>query len=398
MNESSEIVVTNSHELLACCEDVARNAVFGFDTEFIGEQSYRPQLCLIQVATPERLYLIDPIVVNDLTPFWDLVANPDQTTVVHAGREEIRMCAHQLGRPPANVFDVQIAAGLVGVGYPVSHASLVHQILKVRLVKGETLTDWSRRPLTKQQIRYAYDDVRYLLALHAKLLSRLKDMNRLEWAIEEFQSLQSRSLETDPEREPWRKLRGLGGLDRTQLAIVREIFNWREIRAGLINRPARYILRDDLIVEIARRLPENERELTVMRGVTRHDLTGLLAAIERGRTMIAENCPVPLERDSDQPQVGLLTNFLSAALGSYCMQEKLTLALATTTQEIKSIVRARLMNEEPPSGLALTRGWRAMHILPLILDLLEGRRRVRIGHLDSMAPLTIESDSQPNNR
>lgn len=389
MSGHSEVVVTKQSELQDCCADIASGEVFGFDTEFIGEQSYRPRLCLVQVATATRLYLIDPLALSDLQPFWELVADQSRTTVVHAGREEIRMCIHQLGRPPANVFDVQVAAGLVGVGYPISHASLVHQLLKVRLSKGETLTDWSRRPLTKQQIRYAYDDVRYLLPIHSRLARQLHEMNRHDWANEEFQSLQIRSLETDPEREPWRKLRGLGGLDRSQLAVVREVFAWRDERAGIINRPARYVLRDDLIVEIARKTPNDERDLTVIRGVTRHDLSGLLGAVERGRNLEEHLCPEPLERENDPAQLTQLTSFLAAALGSYCARERITMGLATTMQEIKQIVRARIAGQRSPTGLALTRGWRAKCILPLIDDLLEGRRQVRISELDSAAPLEI---------
>src|SRR5207237_5180955 len=166
--------------------------------------------------------------MEDLKCFWELVADPKRVAVVHAGREERRMCRHHLGRPASNIFDLQIAAGLIGAGYPAGHGTLVQQILRVRLNKGETLTDWSRRPLTKHQIRYAYDDVRYLLPLYDRIHRRLKELGRLEWAAEEFRVMERRWLADDPDLEPWRKLRGLGGLDCRRLAIVREGFAWRE--------------------------------------------------------------------------------------------------------------------------------------------------------------------------
>lgn len=386
MSHLPETIVTQSSELQECCEHISSSRLFGFDTEFIGEESYRPRLCLVQVATPDRLFLIDPLALENLTPFWELVADPDRVTVVHAGREEIRMCAHHLGRPPANVFDLQVAAGLVGAGYPTGHAGLVQQFLKVRIAKGETLTDWSRRPLTKHQVRYAYDDVRFLIPIYEKLSQRLTELERNDWAAEEFVTLQNRSIDGDPEREPWRKLRGLGGLDRKELAVVREIFSWREGRANKINRPARFILRDDLIVEIARRQPNSEHDLAVIRGVNKHDLAGLLAAIETGCQLPKEEWPDLAERDNDPPQVALIASFLLAALGSYCAEQRLTLSIAATSNDVKQLVRDSLANTKEFTDGPLHRGWRAIHVLPFLRSLLEGRRAMLIGETKSNAP------------
>ena len=157
MTEIPELIVACPEELAECCEHLANSPIFGYDTEFIGESTYHPKLCLVQVASPERLYLLDPIALPNLSPFWELVADPNRLTIVHAGREEIRICRQSFGKPPGNSFDLQIAAGLLGAGYPSGHAALVQQFLRVRIEKGETLTDWARRPLTPQQIQYAYD-------------------------------------------------------------------------------------------------------------------------------------------------------------------------------------------------------------------------------------------------
>src|SRR5262249_14390349 len=152
--------------------------------------------------------------------FWKLVIDPARQVVVHAGREEVRLCQLWAGSPPGNLFDLQIAAGLVGLTYPIGHGPLVNQVLRIRLAKGETLTEWRERPLTRNQIRYAFDDVRHLLSLHKELHERLDELGRLAWAAEEFERLTKNALARREETEKFRKLRGIGSLDRRRLAIV----------------------------------------------------------------------------------------------------------------------------------------------------------------------------------
>ena len=126
--------------------------MFGFDTEFVSEESFRPELCLVQVATPEDLFVIDAIAIGSLEAFWDLVTDGKRNVIVHAGREEIRICQHLSGKAPARLFDIQVAAGLIGIGYPAGYGTLVQTFAGTRLSKQETLTDWRIRPLTAEQI------------------------------------------------------------------------------------------------------------------------------------------------------------------------------------------------------------------------------------------------------
>jgi ribonuclease D len=242
-----ENLVTHPAQLVACLDHLAQAPAIGFDTEFVGEDAYRPELCLVQVATAEKLFVIDPFSCGPLDRFWQLLLDPAKTVVVHAGREDIRMCHFQVGRPPANVFDVQLAAGLVGFAYPMGYAGLVQDLLGQRMTKGETLTDWRRRPLLPAQVRYAFDDVRYLLPAWRKLTDRLRRFDRLAWAAEEFAGFVRKAIGEDVSVEKWRKLKGIGTLDRRGLAIAREVFAWREAFAERVNRPPRMLLRDDLI-------------------------------------------------------------------------------------------------------------------------------------------------------
>src|SRR5262249_52897795 len=247
MPDVKEEVISTPEQLTRCCEYLATQKVLGFDTEFVGEDTYHPRLCLVQVACAERLYLIDPFTAGPLDSFWKLLHDPERTSVVHAGREEVRLCRLLSAQAPANLFDLQLAAGLVGMTYPMGHGGLVNELLSVRLSKGETLTEWRRRPLTPEQVRYAFDDVRYLLRLYDKLHAKLKKLDRLGWLREECSRLETASEpDTMAADERWRKLKGVGSLDRKKLAVVRALFEWREARAEELNRPARTVVRDDL--------------------------------------------------------------------------------------------------------------------------------------------------------
>jgi ribonuclease D len=392
MADPQEQLVSQPHELAACCEYLAACRSFGFDTEFVGEDTYHPRLCLVQVATAERLFLIDPLTVGPLDAFWKLVVDPANLVVVHAGREEVRLCYLWSGQTPGNFFDLQIAAGLAGLAYPLGHGPLVGQLLGVQLAKGETLTEWRNRPLTRAQIRYAFDDVRYLLPLWQRLSARLDELGRAEWAREEFARLAVHATPEEPGAETarWRKLRGLGGLDRRRLAVVRELYQWREETAARTNRPARTIVRDDLLVEIARRNPNRERDLHVVRGLPRRDLEAILKAVERARALPLDQCPAVAEREQDPNQVGFVANVLQAVLGDLCARRHLAANLVASGQDVKLLVRARLQGGPLPAESLLTRGWRAEHILPDLLAVLDGRRSVRIADVRADAPFALE--------
>ena len=145
--------ITTDRALARLCADLASAESIAFDTEFVSEHSYRPELCLIQVAAGDRLAVIDPQPLASVRPFWELLAAPGHQTIVHAGREELLFCLGAVGKPPHDLFDVQIAAGLVGYEYPAGYSSLLAKLVGKRLQKGETRTDWRRRPLSAGQIK-----------------------------------------------------------------------------------------------------------------------------------------------------------------------------------------------------------------------------------------------------
>ncbi|HEV3081025.1 MAG TPA: HRDC domain-containing protein [Gemmataceae bacterium] len=384
-----EQIVGTAQDLSECCAYLETCSKFGFDTEFVGEETYHPRLCLVQVATAERLILIDPLTSGPLDAFWKLVVDPGRLVIVHAGREEVRLCRLWTGHVPGNLFDLQIAAGLAGLAYPLGHAALVSHALGVQIAKGETLTEWRERPLTPQQIRYAFDDVRYLLPLWRRLRDRLQERGREGWAREEFTRLAASAAPDEPALEKWRKLRGLGSLDRRRLAVVRELNHWREGVAARTNRPARTVVRDDLLIEIARRNPYREGDLSVIRGLPRRDVPAILQAVQRARALPLDECPELADREQDPPQVQLVTNVLLAVHGDFCTRQALAANLVANTQDIRGLVRARMNGESLPGGSLLMQGWRKEHVLPHLLAVLDGRRTLRIADIESETPLTV---------
>ena len=171
--------VSTAAQLETFCDELATAETIAFDTEFVSEHTYRSQLCLVQVCTPRQLAVIDPQTTGDLQRFWEVLARAGHQTVVHAGREELVFALHSVGKCPADLLDVQIAAGLMGMEYPAGYGSLLDRMLRVSAQKGETRTDWRKRPLSSQQIEYALDDVRYLIPLRDKITERLAKLGRL---------------------------------------------------------------------------------------------------------------------------------------------------------------------------------------------------------------------------
>ncbi|MFO0851206.1 MAG: hypothetical protein U0871_22010 [Gemmataceae bacterium] len=362
--------------------------VIGLDTEFVGEDSYRPELCLVQVSTPDRLAIIDPFACGPLDDFWEVLLDSRRTTVVHAGREECRMCHFAVGRPPATAFDTQIAAGLVGFTFPIGYAGLVQEVLGARARKGETLTDWRRRPLTHAQIRYAFDDVRFLLPLHHWLTTRMKRLDRLGWAEEEFAGYVREWVSDEAAAEKWRRLKGLGGLDRRELAVARGVR-----LAGGVRRPgepaAGTVLRDDLIAEIARRPPTRADDLATLRGLPRGEAGAILTAVRAAAAVPDADLPVPAERENDPPHVAALAGLLGVVLADVTARLRIASNLVATAQDLKGLVRARQPGGELPADSPLACGWRAAAIRPHLDAVLDGRAAVRVADPASTTPLSL---------
>lgn len=385
-----EQVVTRPDQLAELCQHLATQPVVAFDTEFVGEDSYRPDLCLVQVATPDRLAVIDPLTVGDVGPFWRLLLDPSRTTIAHAGREETRLCYFAVGHAPARLFDVQLAAALVGFSYPIGYGGIVQELIGQRTNKAETLTDWRRRPLTPAQMRYAFDDVRYLIPLYKLLTGRLRQLDRLGWADEEMAAFAKEWITDDPTGEKWRRVKGLGGLSRRELAVAREVYQWRDTFACRVNRPLRQIMRDDLLADIARRSPTRADELLNFRGIPRGEADAIAAAVRRGLSLPADQLPAPPERDNDPPHVGTLATLLGVVLADVAARNYLAANLVANTSDLKELVRSRQPGADPLStDSRLADGWRAEFIRPQLDAVLDGKSVLAVRDPRKPAPLVV---------
>ena len=178
--------IKTDRQLAELCHELRGAESIEFDTEFVSERTYRPQLCLVQVAWADRLAVIDTLAVSDVSPFWTVITEGNHETVVHAGREELAFALASVGRRPKRLFDVQIAAGMVGYEYPAGYGSLNAKILGEKINKGETRTNWHHRPLTQHQIQYALSDVVNLKLIRDKLHEGLQQLDRVLWFEDEM--------------------------------------------------------------------------------------------------------------------------------------------------------------------------------------------------------------------
>jgi ribonuclease D len=225
------------------------------------------------------------------------------------------------------------------------------------------------------------------------LSGELERRKRGDWAREEFARLLIQTAASVPgggnDGQRWRKLRGLGTLDRRRLGMVRELYLWREAKAEELNRPPRVIVRDDLLIEIVRRNPSRSRDLQPVRGLARRYLDEIVETLERARALPAHELPEAAERELDPPQIALVANVLGAVLADFAARNALAPNLLAASNDVKLLVRARCQGAPLPAESLLTRGWRAQHVLPELLAVLEGRRSLRVADVTKEAPFAL---------
>jgi ribonuclease D len=326
-----------------------------------------------------------------LTPFWEVVAADDHETIVHAGREELVFCLDASGKRPARLFDVQIAAGLAGYEYPAGYGSLLFKLLGKQLHKGETRTDWRRRPLSRQQIEYALDDVRHLQDMRDRLHARLTQLGRLAWMDAEMEAWQD-EVDEYRTRERWRRVSGVAGLSSRSLAVVRELWRWREEEAERRDVPPRRVLRDDLIIELAKRRTADLKHIKAVRGLDRGDLQRLLPKLSEAidRALQLPETEVPrTERRETPNQINMLGQFLSSALTSICRTAEIAPSIVGTASDVRDLIAFRLGYDVGGTPI-LAQGWRAEVVGQVIDNLLAGRLSIRIADPLSDEPLVFE--------
>ncbi len=264
------IDTANTLELF--CSKIEQAPWIALDTEFLREKTYYPQLCLIQIATPKHVACIDPLALNNIEPLLNTIYNPNILKVLHAARQDLEIFYNLRGQLPNPIFDTQLAAPLLGHTDNIGYANLVQQVLGVRLEKAHSRTDWTRRPLSDKQLDYAADDVIYLAELYIELKKSLEAHQRLHWLDHEFEVLCDTNLYANSPQDAWRRVKSADRLKGSHLAILQSLAEWREETARSKNRPRNWLIRDDVLVEIARAIPQTVQALGHVRGLNERSL------------------------------------------------------------------------------------------------------------------------------
>lgn len=360
--------ITRYDELAAFCERAASHRVLAIDTEFLREKTYYPRLCLIQAATDGEVALIDPIALEDLSPFAALLADETIVKVFHACSQDLEVLYGSLGVVPQPIFDTQVAAAFIGLRQQMGYGALVEELCGVHLAKADALSDWTHRPLDQHQLEYAEDDVRYLPRMYDDMVARLSSKNRLGWVLPEMEALVDKAaVERDPELA-YLHLKRSSSLTRKQLAIAREACAWRERVAAQRDIPRRWVVSDEVIVECCHRVPRDAAALHRIRGteqLNEQTAAGLLRALRKGTAAKAVDLPHSKRRERPSPETEGAIDLMYALTRIVAKQNDIAVQLLASRDDLHDYLQRR--------PCPLDSGWRHDLLATRLDGLLDGQ-------------------------
>lgn len=340
--------------LVAFCQRAASSRILAVDTEFLREKTYYPKLCLIQVATHDESVAIDPLLIEDLSPLAALLADERITKVFHACTQDLEAILCSIDVVPAPIFDTQLAGAYVGMRQQLGYGALVERYTGVHLPKADSLTDWSRRPLDAEQLAYAEDDVRYLPGIYDAMMTQLVSRNRLAWVADEMAALSDRSqVERDP-REAYLHLKRSGSLTRRQMAVAREVAAWREQEAARRDVPRKWVVSDEVLVEVSKRSPKSVDRLRRIRGTEQigsRDAETLVRAVRRGLAMGLDDLPQIKRRERVSAEAEGAVDLMYALLRIVADREDVAPQVIATRDDLLDLLQGH-------KDCRLSHGWR----------------------------------------
>lgn len=355
------MLISNASGLRTFCESVRGEPAIYLDTEFIGEESYHPRLEIIQVEAGGKIALVDFPAVDDLRPFWDILSDDSVEKVFHSGQQDLSLLGRASGRAIVHTFDTQIAAAFVGWGEQCSYAELVRAVCGVSLSKSHTYSAWGRRPLSDAQLAYAEDDVRYLPQITERLKADLHRLGREEWAREEFRAQEDcSSAAAAPPQELFERVKGAQSLRPRELAILRELAAWREEEARRRDRPRQSILRDPLLVSIARHAPSGLHDLRDIRSfpssIAERYGRDLIGAVERGAAVPRDELPRRRERRELTSEMQTTVSILQALARMRASECEIAQGLLARNDDLEEL--ASVGKRADQGDAKVLRGWR----------------------------------------
>lgn len=370
-------LITQKADLLDLCKDIDRSGRVALDLEFIPERTYFPVLCLIQCCVEGKTCIVDPLELQDLMPLWERIANPEILTILHAASQDLDLVHNLSGLIPRNIFDTQIAAGFAGYGYSAGYRRLLSEVLNVHIPKTESFSDWQERPLTASQLDYAVSDVLYLEPLYDEITKSLKQTGRLSWVLEECRAYEEDELYNPDRSAEFFKVKGASKLPPRALAILRELWGWRDEEARTLNKPARTLLADNVMIEIARRQTDSIDALKKLRGIridqVRRFAEDISDCVRAGKAIPDKECPsFPSSRAPYKSEI-LTADFLFMVLKLLSSDLDLATEHLATRDELQSLVRLKdnQLDKDDAKHRLLT-GWRREVAGDVLVSILQG--------------------------
>jgi len=377
-------LITDSAALAKFCERQKGADYIAIDTEFMRERTYWPILCLVQVAGPEEAAAIDALAPGiDLSPLLALMADPEMLKLFHAARQDLEIFFHLSGAVPKPLFDTQIAAMVCGFGDSASYETLVRKLAGAALDKASRFTDWSHRPLTERQIKYALEDVIHLRTVYERMQQRLAQNGRASWFAEEMAALADVTLYRTEPAEAWHRFRLRGRADSRFLGVLRALAGWREAAAQQRDLPRGRILRDEALIEIASHAPRGIEALARTRGLAKGIAEGrlgkeILDAVAQGLADPNPPAAVP-QKAQNPPGLGPLIELLRVLLKQRCEDFEVAQKLVASADDLEAIAA------DDDAEVPAMHGWRqevfgadALALKHGKLALTAGRNRIEL--------------------
>ncbi len=365
-------MITSNQELKSLITRAVKLEAVTLDTEFLWERTYFPRLALVQLAfSSQECFLIDPLAIKDLSPLGELLADQNTVKILHDAPQDLAILHRATGAEPANIFDTRLAAGFCGLPYTISLADLVSQLLGINLDKSETRTNWLKRPLTKKQISYALDDVRYLKAAMIVLQKRIYSPEVSSFLDEELQSFdQTLSYHGMNDSQRYTKVQGAKGLKRKSLAVLRELAAWREKQAMTEDKPRGHIVPDKVLTNIARNLQAEPAQIVAESGISKNAakkyLAQIVKCVEKGLQCREKDYPASLKTTRLTEKNKKDLNKLSIMLKLKSDTKGIDPQLIGNTADLKYFVK-NLDNPEKLAKSKLYQGWRKNFISEFLL-------------------------------
>lgn len=390
-------MIRTDAELRALVERLRGVTEIALDCEFHRERRYYPRLCLVQIAFAGEAVAIDPFAV-DLAPLGAVLADPSVVKVLHAAENDLALLADTTRQPVRNVFDTQLAAAFVGHGTTPAYTLLVERLCGVTLSKSSRYTDWSARPLSTEQVTYALDDVRYLPTIAATLRRELSERGRAAWAAMAIEDMSAKALAPRDRTRLYLRLGPLKDMSPRQLAILREVADWRDRRAAQLDIPPQSVAPDEALRQMAFDPPRTAADVERLRGLQRvgNGVASLLAAVKQGLDLPESECPpnqAPRTRDERTELVSLL---LATVLRVRANELQIAPSLIANRDQLEELADWYFSaRHEAPPEIVIPRGWRYAAVGELLLSFLEGRYSLHV-RADSPSGITIAPSQRGN--